>query len=79
MLTARHDHSRHQNIRLAVRLRLQKCDDGKLAQVEFLLPNQGFERLVGGLDVRKSKVYERRLQFSLFLRAPVFGYAARRV
>src|SRR4029077_1730943 len=65
MLTARHDYSRQQNIRLAVHLRLQKRDDGKLAQVEFLLPHQGFERLVSDLDVRKSKAYERRLQVSL--------------
>ena len=45
MLAARDHYGRHQNIRLAVSLRLQKCDDGKLAQIEFLLPHQRFERL----------------------------------
>src|SRR5207245_10921749 len=63
MLTARHDHGRHQNVGLATRLCLQECDDGKLAQIKLLLPYQGFERLVGCFDVRENKVYEERSHF----------------
>ena len=38
MLTARDHYGGHQHIRLAVGLRLQKCDNGNLGQIEFLLP-----------------------------------------
>ena len=59
MLITRDDYSRYQNVRLAVRLRLQKRDNGDLAQIEFLLPHKCFERPVHRLDVCKNKVHKR--------------------
>jgi hypothetical protein len=59
MLSAREDYGRQQNIRFSVRLRLQKCDDGEFAQIEFLLTHKWFEAFIRGIYIRKNKIYKR--------------------
>ena len=72
MLVTSYNHGGHQNVRLAVRFRLQGCNDGQLGQIEFLLPHHRLEQCVDGFDLGKNEIDDRRPQFAISQRDRVW-------
>ena len=71
MLAAADNDGRQQHVRLVVGFRLQKSDDGELADIVFGVAHDRLEQLIGDFHFGEVEVEQVRLELALFQRGGV--------